>query len=519
MWVAIAIVLSGCVKLCLLGSRELWLDETYSTFEARLAFTDLLRFASGDVHPPLFAFLLWLWVHLCGDDTLRLRLFSVLLNIWSMIAMFALARRALGIRFSILATTLFAFSPMMFVYSMEVRSYTLFTLVFVHLLHIHWIAAVEKDDSYRVLLVYGLLAATLFYTHYIALFLLSGLFVHWLLNTGYTRRRMSRLVITGGIILLLATPGALLLKRQHRLKAELDQHLQLSHEEPKSLSFDPGHPEGVQPSSLLHLAESISVDFGVWPTGPRAIVLLCAIPLLAAGVSAALLAVFKRDEACQCFVLVSFALISGLALLHLSNPRYVLPLIPLTALAFARVVQDWLTSDSWRRMGIIFGTLIVCLYLAGFYRQATKRHGRPWGDMVALLKQRYRPGDEVVFDVLYAQIPFDYFAEHQHFTPQETGFPVPIYDWWKVQKHTGWGGPVVMRSDLNQFVAGRSAEGTIWLVSYETNYYDPRESLLASFRQIAQVDEVPLPDNPDTQGTRGQEDLRLFRVVRKGALR
>jgi len=61
------LLLSFCVKVWLINSRGLWLDETYSAFVAKLPFFQLLRFAAGDVHPPLFYLLLSGWVRMFGD--------------------------------------------------------------------------------------------------------------------------------------------------------------------------------------------------------------------------------------------------------------------------------------------------------------------------------------------------------------------------------------------------------------------------------------------------------------------
>jgi uncharacterized membrane protein len=163
----LAILLSACCKLSLLGCRELWLDETYSAYAANLPFHDLLRFRGGDVHPRLFSIILWGWVHIVGDAQTKLRLFSVLVNACSMLAMFYLGRRVLGVRWGGFAAVLFAFSPMLLVYSLEVRSYTLFLFVFICALIVHWLIAVEGDGRNGLTLVYSLLLALLFYIHYV----------------------------------------------------------------------------------------------------------------------------------------------------------------------------------------------------------------------------------------------------------------------------------------------------------------------------------------------------------------
>src|SRR5206468_2308116 len=105
---------------------------------------------------------------------------------------------------------------------------------------------------------------------------------------------------------------------------------------------------------------------------------------------------------------------------------------------------------------------------AGFARQALRPRGRPWQNLLNAVQQGYKPGDEVVFDALYAQVPFDYFARHLNFQPDETGFPVSVYEWWARQPHTAWGGPVITQADLNRSVADASKEKTVWIVSYES---------------------------------------------------
>jgi hypothetical protein len=48
------------------------------------------------------------------------------------------------------------------------------------------------------------------------------------------------------------------------------------------------------------------------------------------------------------------------------------------------------------------------LYLAGFARQALRHHGHPWQNLRIAIEHDYLPGDRIVFDALYAQVPFDY---------------------------------------------------------------------------------------------------------------
>jgi len=504
---------AGC-KIALLGSRELWLDETYSAFEAHLPFRELLRFSSGDVHPPLFSILLWTWVNLVGDEQAQLRLFSVLLNIFSMIAMFFLGRRALGVRFGAFAAILFALSPILFVYSLEVRSYMLFVFVFICLLLVHWIVAVEQKASPGLIAIYGALATLLFYIHYLGIFILLGLFAHWAIVSDLQRDRLRKLCTVGVLTAVLVSPGVYLLLHQYHLKVQSDQRLKLSNADSNALSFGDTEPDSARKHQLqMALIKSGASVAGFYPAKMPLLFFLFAVPLACVLAGAGFLVLPRHDKVCQLFILVLLTIMGGVLCLHLANIRYILPLIPVTVLAIARVLQFWVSTVRWRSTALAIGMFIFGLYLAGFYRQAFRPHGHPWQNVVAAIQKDYRAGDQVVFDALYAQVPFDYFAIHQHFQPRETGFPISIYDWWTRQSHTAWGGPVMTKADLNQFLATRPGTKTLWLVSFETYYYDPHEALLAELRRRGEVTEVALPPDPDSLPSQQDSHPRLIRVT------
>jgi uncharacterized membrane protein len=509
-----ALSVSAFCKLSRLDSRELWLDETYSAFVADLRFPELLRHTAGDVHPPLYYMLLWAWVRIAGDAQAQLRLFSVVLSICAAIGMFLLARRLLGSRFGAFAAVLFALSPMLFVYSLEVRMYMLSLLVFICLLPVHWIAAVERSEDKWVVAAYGILAALLFYVHYIGVFLLLGLFAHWTITTSFARGRIARLFAAGALTIILISPGILVLLEQRAGKAQMDQARTLSHRDPSTLSFGVVERKPIGFARIMGLAKSAAAMAGFYPAASPLLLLLCAVPLAAALAGAGFLWLVKGDEVCRLAGIVMLAMGIGIVALHLYSTRYMLPLVPLLILAIARAVQYGAALPRWRIPSLAGGTLILCLFASGFFRQAFIYHEHPWQNLVSALQQNYRPGDRVVFDALYAQVPFDYFARHLHFQPQEDGFPISVYDWWKEQEFKGWGGPVILRSDLDEYTSGLAASRpkTLWLVLYESYYYDPHDALLERLRQVGRVTEFRLPSDPDIPDSQNDETLRLIRV-------
>lgn len=411
-----------------------------------------------------------------------------------------------------MAGALFAFSPMLFVYSLEVRMYMLLILVFVCLLVVHWAVAVEHREEKRLVATYAMLAALLFYVHYIAVFLLLGVFVHWATTTHLARARITRLCAAATLTLLLISPGVLTLVRQHAGKNQLSLALKRSQQNPSALSFANPEDPTESPGGAGSLVKSASAMAGFYPATPRPLLLLCAFPLAAALAVAGYLALARGDEICRLFLLTASATCVGALVLHSSKTRFLLPLVPLLALAVVRAVQFGWSKPRWRSVSVTIGALMLCIYAAGFLRQMSMPRGRPWQSLVSTLQQDSGPEDTVVFDASYAQVPFDYFARHAQFQPQEEGFPLSIYDWWNQQGFKGWGGPVILQSDLGRFASALSTSTpkTLWLVRYETNYYDPHDALLARLRQLGQVTEVRLP--PDPGATDPQEALRLFRV-------
>jgi 4-amino-4-deoxy-L-arabinose transferase-like glycosyltransferase len=515
--VLFGLVLLGCTisKLSALNSRELWMNETYSAFVANLPFAKILRYSAGDVHPPLYYLLLHCWIRVIGDAQAQLRLFSVVLNFFSSLAIFVLARRMLGIRFGAYAAILFVLSPMLFVYSLEVRMYALLILLFICLLMVHWLVAVEQREERWLVVAYGVLAALLFYVQYICIFIILGVFIHWLIASAFPRRRFIRLFAAGMLTVLLVAPGIPVLLHQYEGKTQLARALTLSHQNPDALSFGAPAQNPSEPGGIKIVAKNAAAMMGFYPAASALLLALCAIPLVLALAYAGFLGVIKSDKICRIFCLLTLALGVGMFALHVASTRYMLVLVPPLVIAIARAVQVASAKPRWRVPIIAVGTLVLCLYAAGFVRQALKQHGRPWENLVTAVQQNYRPGDKVIFDVLYAQMPFDYFARPMRFQPEEDGFPLSVYDWWEKQGFKGPGGPVIMNSDLDEYLSRLSASRpkAVWLVLNETYYYDPHNALLARLSQLGQVTEIRLPSDPDTPDPQENPPVRLIRIA------
>lgn len=124
------------------------------------------------VTPPLHYVLAWFAVQLPGDDTVLVRLPSLIFGTANVPLMFLLGRRIAGDRVGLLAATLMALSPFAIYYSNEARTYEvmvfLVTLSTLALLH-----AVEAGDR-RWWVVYAVSSCAAIWSHYTAVFVLAA---------------------------------------------------------------------------------------------------------------------------------------------------------------------------------------------------------------------------------------------------------------------------------------------------------------------------------------------------------
>ncbi len=167
----IAIVLfSAIVRLWELGAQSLWFDETYTVFVAQKPLSLMLRYLIADgVHPPLYYFLMAIWVRFFGTSAWVLRLPSVLSGVLSVALMFLLVKRMAGRDEAAVAAILLAISPFCIWYSQDARMYALDCLAGIAAVFFFW-EYLQKPSRGNFL---GLLLthAVFFEIHYFGVFL------------------------------------------------------------------------------------------------------------------------------------------------------------------------------------------------------------------------------------------------------------------------------------------------------------------------------------------------------------
>jgi 4-amino-4-deoxy-L-arabinose transferase-like glycosyltransferase len=516
--VAIALAIVTCIiaRIFRLGSRELWLDETYSALLANLPFKQMLKYSMGDVHPPLFNVLLWSWVRLVGGSEAVLRLFSVVLFSAGMAGFFFLARKWLGARSAAFSTLLFALSPILFDYSLEVRMYMLLVCAVIGVLSVHRIVTSETNPSWLLYFLYSFAAALVYYTHYLGLFIVFALFIDWCISTRFHPDQLLRLGFAGFLTLALIAPWIPVMLHQHAQRLSEDRALTMSYEDPTSLTFHEAPPKPTLRKRLPTYVYTAGVAIGLYPRHSGIALIGLGLPIVLVLIGVLFLAL-TGDATCRLFLISGFFLLGGMFFLDLTQPRYFLPLLPLLFLAVARAIQVY-EQSRWSLIARTIGVLILVIYSAGLVRQDTKVHPRSWSQLVASVSHNYRPNDVVVFDALYGQVVFDYYARQEGFHPNELGFPESVYHWWERQAYKGWAGPVVHKSDLETIAASIETppeQRTVWLVLYELRYYDPEDALLERLSQNGNAVEAGAVGTQNSFPFEGLESPRLVAIRMK----
>ena len=128
-WLVISITLiGGFLRVLLLGTKGMWLDETFSVWLANHSLPEMLQWiVKIDQHPPLYYLLLHYWIALRGDTPYDVRLLSVLFGTGTIPIIYLIGKRMSGAVMGLAAAVFLAFSPFHIYFAQETRMYTLLT--------------------------------------------------------------------------------------------------------------------------------------------------------------------------------------------------------------------------------------------------------------------------------------------------------------------------------------------------------------------------------------------------------
>ena len=114
------------------------------------------------------------------------------------------------------------------------------------------------------------------------------------------------------------------------------------------------------------------------------------------------------------------------------------------------------------------------LALHAYYTQLEKEQ---WDDAAALVAERVEPGDMILFNATWMQIPFDYYFHRLNAVPVvERGAPVDLFERGELE-------PKMAESDLPRLRGLVRGRERVWLVYSHNWYTDPRGLIPAALEE------------------------------------
>jgi len=201
---SIAIFLGLILRLNGLTTQSYWFDEIFSIKISNPIHSIgyVYSHTMGDVHPPFYQSLLWLWYQIFGFNEYAGRVLSALAGTISIYAIYALARDMFNKEVGIYSAFITATNYFIILYSQEVRS-NIFMFLFSILSYLYFIKLIKNytKTNFSLYITFSLL---LMYTHYFGFFLVATqvfVFIYYLIIEKEKRGELSKLAFASGLII------------------------------------------------------------------------------------------------------------------------------------------------------------------------------------------------------------------------------------------------------------------------------------------------------------------------------
>lgn len=204
------ILFGGCFQ------NSLWFDEAYSVGMMEQDVRGILKWSSGDVHPPLYYLMLKLFTWVFGKSLYAMRIFSasgaVLLPLLGYTHVRKDFNENIGFWFSF--CTLFCGSSV--VYGLQIRMYT-WAAFFVALTALFGHRLFQKSDIRKNSILFVASSVLAAYTHYFALFAVAAINIWLLSGVGKDKAALRNWLLNAVVQITLYIPGTLVFLHQIKL--------------------------------------------------------------------------------------------------------------------------------------------------------------------------------------------------------------------------------------------------------------------------------------------------------------
>jgi uncharacterized membrane protein len=469
--VALATLVGGVLRSWELEAKTLWLDEAFSLWMAGHAPADLIRWVIRiDHHPPLYYWLLHEWIARVGSSAAAARGLSALAGTLAIPVFYAAAVRLAGRRPALVATALVALSPFLVRYSQEARMYGLLTLAVAAMLAAAAALLTVCQPSRRQALItvvgLGVTQATAMWLHNTTTVLVPaalnvgvlGAWAVWRLGRGgqpwpalADGGWLGRWLAAQGVAVALWLPWAWPFVIQSRV---VDTQFWVPAPTQRYVW------ETLGTLTAAHLPVELALNgwwpwLGLWlvwrglrsrwlPSGPAWLLvsLWLTPPLLELAVSLRQPIFYDRT---LIWTILPYVLLMSCGIVR-SRPGASVPRSP------------------WP--GLLAGAVLLALNGAGAVHYLTSFEKEAWDRAAAVVRTAAAPGDLLLFNASWVQLPFDYYLPPDDLNLERRGLPSDLFDSGELE-------PPMTPADLARLDALIAGHEQVWLVYSHEWYTDP----------------------------------------------
>lgn len=390
---AMAVATGILLRFCRLG-ESLWHDEVLTLSAARLPFWEIpSALAMGDhATPPLFYFLLHIWMHAVPPGECWLRLLPAFLGVLGVVALWRSGERIIGRAGGLAAAAILSLHPFHIAHSQELRPYGLLTLMGVVSTYFLWKAL--REGRWRDWAAFAASSVACLYSHNHAAFLLLAQGVWALVRLiGASRATWWRATAAFLIVALAWVPWLPLLAAQAQKSFTYLAPLGWDH---VLLTL----------YSLGGLRLEIAASISQWPSGWLPV-------LLGVSLSMAGLALWKADAGSRksLFLIACLVLVTLLQpmLVSLRKPMYLPDRHSVIVLPFVCLFWGWVV-EVLRPLRLRATVLLLCIGLTAFptygYFSQPKSYDR---EIARYLESKDQPWYQMLISARHWKLPIAHY--------------------------------------------------------------------------------------------------------------
>lgn len=479
----VTVLVGAYLRFFLIGAKTVWLDEAFSIWIAHHSLPDLLSWLIRiDQHPPLYYGLLHFWQLLFGDLQGAVRALSAFCSILTLPILYLAAGRFFDRPTALIATLILAVAPVHVRYAQEARMYALLTLaVAVALLCLaHILLDEERRPLRKWWLGLAVAQAAVMLTHNTATVLFplalnlgvggALLWKYWqggvsswpaLNDSGFERRWVRGQALAFILWLPWSVPfviQAVGVDRKFWVPAPTVEAVwQLLHN--FNVAFVPDWVPFFPLWDLLYWLVAVLGVVSLRRTPARGLLFLA---LWWAPIVGELLVSLRRP------------IFYERTLLWVTLPYYLLLAVGIRWLGSAGKERYLWLRRPLQALGLALILVLSATGLTSYYFFFEKEE---WNKAAAYVAEQAAPGDVIVFNATWVQLPFDYYFRHYDTGAELHGLPVDLFDRGELE-------PQMAEEDLPRLRALAAEHRRIWLVYSHDWYTDPHQIIPREFNRL-----------------------------------